>query len=371
MTPPSPHAHLRAIWRTSERHEGRRGFVCLDRNERVSPIPETIFRDMLAHLTVEDIMTYPDTGPFVERLARQLSLPEDHIAETAGSDAALRRLFMAYLRPGGGVVSLDPSYAMYDIYTQIFRGESKRISYPMSRRCDVASVLGAIEPGVQLVIIAHPDQPVGTAIAAPDIRRIVARAAEVGAICLVDEAYYPFNPTTVIGAVREFDTLLVTRSFSKYPGCAGLRLGYAVGHPDLIKGLMAVRGGNEVSGLSLAVGCYLLDHPVIAEDFRSAAEEGRRRLIARSTELGFEPLQCVTNFHLLRCPSGLSPKQVAEALERRGYLVKHGFAHPCIKDCIRVSLNGPDIMDPFLEVLTLVASELTRHRLAGNVIHNA
>ena len=321
MTIPSPHEHLRSIFRTSERHEGRKGLICLDRNERVSPIPEPIFREMLAHLTIQDVMVYPDAGPFVERLARVLSLPEDHVAETAGSDAALRRVFMAYLRPEGIVVSLDPSYAMYDLYTRIFRGRSKRVLYPIDRQCDVASLLAAIEPGVQLVIIAHPDQPVGTAMASSDIRRVVSRAASVGAICLIDEAYYPFNPVTVVDAVREFDNLLVTRSLSKYPGCAGLRLGYAVGHPDLIKGLMAVRGG-------------------------------------RSAELGFEPLPCVTNFNLLRCPPGISSEQIAGALERRGYLVKHGFAHAGIKDCIRVSLNGPDIMDPFLDALTHVASEL-------------
>jgi histidinol-phosphate aminotransferase len=365
VTIPSPHEHLRSIFRTSERHEGRKGLICLDRNERVSPIPEPIFREMLAHVTIQDVMVYPDAGPFVERLARELSLPEDHIAETAGSDAALRRVFMAYLQPDGVVVSLDPSYAMYDLYTRIFRGRSTRVSYRIDRQCDVTSLLAAIEPGVQLVIIAHPDQPVGTAMASPDIRRVIARAAVVGAICLIDEAYYPFNPVTVIDAVCEFDNLLVTRSFSKYPGAAGLRLGYAVGQPGLIKGLMAVRGGNEVSGLSLALGCYLLDHPAIAEDFRTVAEEGRRRLIDRSAELGFEPLPCVTNFHLLRCPRGIAPEQVASGLERRGYLVKHGFAHAGIRDCIRVSLNGPDIMDPFLEALTDVATELNHPVAAG------
>ncbi|MGB8488387.1 MAG: hypothetical protein WCD67_19130, partial [Xanthobacteraceae bacterium] len=65
MTIPSPHEHLRSIFRTSERHEGRKGFICLDRNERVSPIPEPIFREMLAHLTIQDVMAYPDAGPFV------------------------------------------------------------------------------------------------------------------------------------------------------------------------------------------------------------------------------------------------------------------------------------------------------------------
>ncbi len=107
--------HLRSIYRTSERHENRRGFVCLDRNERATPIPDSTFRDMLARLSVNDVMSYPDAGPFTERVARQLRMPEDYIAETAGSDGALRRLFMAYLRPGGVVVTLDPSYAMYEL----------------------------------------------------------------------------------------------------------------------------------------------------------------------------------------------------------------------------------------------------------------
>src|SRR5712691_2725764 len=242
-----PKDHLLAVRRSSERHEGREGFVCLDRNERASPIPEAIFRDMLEHLTVTDMMAYPDAGPFVTRLARQVGVSEDHIAETAGSDAAIRRLFMAYLRPGATVVSLNPSYAMYEIYTRIFQGVPRRIEYRDDRTCDVGAFISAIDGSVGIVIAAHPDQPVGTAIAVSDLRRIISRAAEVGAICAMDEAYHPFHSATVVPLVAEFENLIVTRSFSKYPGCAGLRLGCAIGNPALINGLMAVRGGNEIS----------------------------------------------------------------------------------------------------------------------------
>src|SRR5712691_8755857 len=247
MKPIRPREHLTTIRRTSERHEGRSGFVCLDRNERVSAIPEPLFRDMLARLTVQDLMSYPDAGPFVARLAKQLGLPEDHIAETAGSDAAIRRLFMAYLRPGNTVITLNPSYAMYEIYTRIFQGALRRIDYRDDRTCDVEAFIAAIDASVGIVVVAHPDQPVGTAIAVSDIRRIIVRAAEVGAICAIDEAYHPFYPATVMPLVAEFENLVVTRSFSKYPGCAGLRLGCAIAKPALINGLMAVRGGNEIS----------------------------------------------------------------------------------------------------------------------------
>jgi histidinol-phosphate aminotransferase len=294
----------------------------------------------------------------VERVAKQLSLQEDHIAETAGSDAAIRRLFMAYLRPGHAVVMLNPSYAMYEIYARIFQGELKRIDYQDDRSCDVDALIAAIESGVDIVIFANPDQPSGAIIPVADVCRIVRRAAAVGALCAVDEAYHPFHPTTVVPLVREFDNLVVTRSFSKYPGCAGMRLGYAVGHPSLIEGLMAVRGGNEVSAMSLACGCYLLDHPEIAEDFRIAVERGRKLLIAGASRLGFTALPCHSNFQLLRCAAGLNPRVIAEGLEKRGYLIKAGFSHPSVKDCIRVSLNGTDVMQPFMLALDQVMAEL-------------
>ena len=99
-----PKEHLRSIERTSERHEGREEFICLDRNERMSGLPEAAFRDLLAQLRPRDLMAYPDAGRFVAKLSAMLGLPENWIAETNGSDAALRRVFMAFLRPGDGVV---------------------------------------------------------------------------------------------------------------------------------------------------------------------------------------------------------------------------------------------------------------------------
>src|SRR4051794_3807215 len=102
----SPRPHLTAIERTSERHEARDGFVCLDRNERASEIPDDAFRAMMAQLTPHDVMAYPDAGAFIATLSAQLGMPEAWIAETNGSDAALRRVFMAWLPPGGTVVTL-------------------------------------------------------------------------------------------------------------------------------------------------------------------------------------------------------------------------------------------------------------------------
>jgi histidinol-phosphate aminotransferase len=359
-----PREHLRPIYRTSERHEGRAELVCLDRNERTSPLREAVFRDMLASVSMRDLMAYPDAGALVSRLAHMLQLPEDCIAETAGSDNAIRRTFMAYLRPGSIVVSPSPSYAMYEIYTRIFQGSPHRIDYDADRRLDVDALIAAIQPGVGIVVLANPDQPMGTALPSTVIERIVAQASAAGVVCLLDEAYYPFHSETAVPLVRRFDNLIVTRTFSKYRGCAGIRLGYAVGAPRLIDGLMKVRGGNEVSGVSLALGCYLLDHGEIAEEFHRNVEAGRTLLMSHADDLGLASPRCSGNFQLLRCPAGLAPGDVAAALQDRGFLVKAGFAHPAIADCIRVSLNGPDVMQPFVGALAEAVEALQPARRA-------
>src|SRR5262245_24568139 len=159
-----PREHLRTIERTSERHEGRDGFVCLDRNERVTPLPDAVLKDMLGSITSRDVTGYPDAGPFVSRLAALTGLQENQIAETAGSDAALRRIFMAYLRPGRAVVFPNPSHAMYPIYTRIFQGEARLVDYEANRTLDLDQFLAAVTTDVDIVIVANPDQPLGTVL---------------------------------------------------------------------------------------------------------------------------------------------------------------------------------------------------------------
>jgi histidinol-phosphate aminotransferase len=355
-----PREHLRAIERSNERHEGREAYVCLDRNERASPFSDALMRRMLAQLTPRDFMAYPDPGPFVRRVSAYVGLPEDWICETAGSDAAVRRILMAYLKPGGTVLFANPSYAMYEIYTRVFDGKPKSIEYRPDRSLDVEAFLDAIVPGVNVVIVANPNQPTGTALPQAALRRIIHQAAEVGALCAVDEAYYPYHTETILPSVVNANNLIVTRTLSKYPGVAGLRVGYAAGTPSLMKGLTAVRGGSEVSGVSLALGCYLLDHPEIAEEFREAVEAGRKLLLDAARPLGFEVLPCVTNFQLLRAPAWADAGDVAIAVRRRGFLVKAGFNHPCMRQCIRISVNGPDVMGPFAEALRSAVEELRR-----------
>ena len=356
MTRPNP--HLESIIRDSELIADRSAFVCLDRNERVSPILPEILGSMLSTLRPEDFAFYPDLTPLYQRLSKATGLSHDHISVTAGSDGAIRRTFQAFMQPGKRVLMPEPTYAMYSVYTKIFQGEAITLPYKNGLELDVERFLELIDGDIRIVALANPDQPSGAALPPDNMRRIIAAAQAAGSLCLVDEAYYPFYPETVIGLVKEYDNLIVIRSFSKAHGLPGLRLGFAVGQPHLIEGFNKVRGSHEVSALSVKLGCYMLDHPEISESARREIELGRDVLNARALDLGFEVRSCPTNFQLLKTPVDLSPEQIVDGLKTRGYLVKGPFNDPALKDFIRVTLGAASIMEPFVETLAEVVAEL-------------
>lgn len=346
-----PSEHLLDVYRPPEGMAERVDCVRLDRNERVDPFPAAAFREMLASLDAETFSTYPNPAPLYRRLGRELDLPEEYVHLTPGSDAAIRMVFHAFVRPGDAVVLADPSYAMYPVYAKIFQASPRMVAYDADRRLDVDRLFGLLAGGPRLLALANPDQPTGTVLAADVLRHLAERAREVGTLCLIDEAYYPFHPETMIALTRELDNVVVTRSFSKVGGLAGLRLGYLAAQPDLIQHVQRVRGAHEVNAVAIAVGCYVADHPELGAEYLGQVEAGRAALAAAARELRLGFPECRTNFQLLRIPGATDTSLLVSALKARGYLVKGGFTSPAVRNCLRVTLASPAVMRGFVAAL--------------------
>lgn len=353
----APIPHLTRIYRDGDRHTGHPGLVGLNRNERVSPLPASVFVGIMARVQPTHLTTYPDLGPLYERLSRTLGLPEDHILVTPGSDGAIRRALQVFVDSSDIVVLPTPTYAMYPIYASIFRGAVREVPYSADLTLDMSAMLAAIRAGCKLVAVANPSQPTGSALTIENLARIAEAAAAVGAICLVDEAYYPFHPETALPLVRQYENLLVTRTFSKIGGIAGLRVGYAAGCPQLMENMEKVRGASEVNGVGVVAACYLLDNPEVMANFRQEVMEGRALLLQAAAALGIDCPASHGNFQVLRLPGHLPVKAVMQGLERCGYLVKGGFGTP-MQDCIRITLDGPPVITPFITALKKTVAEI-------------
>jgi len=354
-----PNQHLLGIHRISERMHERGQYIRLDRNERVTPVSTEIFGDMLSSLSPESFCAYPDPSPLYERLSKHLGLSEDYIYLTNGSDAAIRMAFQTYIRPGDLVAFPDPTYAMYSIYTAIFRAQSRTVAYAPDMTLDISRFLawlGSKSERPRLLAIPNPDQPTGSTLTERCIQSLATAASDAGAVFIIDEAYFPFYPCTAVPLVREFENIIVTRTFSKVGGLAGLRIGYMVANPSIVNNIQRIRGAHEVNAIALAIGSYVLDHPELSEEYLMEIREGRKVLAATAQELGLGFPPCPTNFQLLRFPGVNGTGKIVSALKEKGYLVKGDFSSPAVRDCIRVTLAGPEVMQGFANRLRDVLS---------------
>ena len=253
LTLPEPIPSLSNIHRLREGGRERAGFVALDRNERLSPLPEPVVEAVRAGIDSTLLTDYPSLDELYEDLARLLAMPRERLLLTAGSDAAFRALHQAYVRPGDRVVMLDPSYAMYPIYTRMFDAEPVQVPFGDDLSLDPDALLDATNVGVRMVLLANPNQPTGTRLPEDILRAVLDRAAGCEALVVVDEAYFPFSRTTVLPWVAEHPHLVVTRTFSKAWGLAGLRVGAVAAHSgggrEPVQGplrLRRERGGGDV-----------------------------------------------------------------------------------------------------------------------------
>ncbi len=345
-TLPLPVPGLSGLYRTPE-PSAQENLIRLNRNERQQPLPEQFMTALRQSFHSRLLTHYPVTHGLYQQLSAWLGIPEEQLLLTAGSDAAIKALYQAYVQPGDTVVMLDPSYAMYEVYAQMFHAKARKISFNESLVLDGEQLVRSVSEGVRLVMIANPNQPTATLLGEDVLLQLADRTASVGALLVVDEAYYPFSRTTILPWIKRFPHLVAIRSFSKAAGLAGLRIGFSAGHPEVMSHLSKVRSVHDINSIAIMCLGQLLKQPQIMDDYVAQVEAGGQWLAKRAQALGLIPLPTHTNFMLLRVAGRCDPSQLVERLRYHGYLVKGPFDSPCLANCIRVTLGPPDLMEAF------------------------
>jgi histidinol-phosphate aminotransferase len=350
-SPTAPIDALADVMRLAEGGHDRDGYVPLDRNERLGPLPAPVVEEIRAGVDSALLTGYPILDDLYEDLVRILCIDRHGLLLTPGSDAAFRSLYQAYIRPGDRIVMLDPSYAMYPIYATMFGARSVRVPFGGDLSLDGGALLDAITEQVRLVMLANPNQPTGTRLEIGLLEAVVERADGAGALVVIDEAYFPFSRETVLRWLADRPHLVITRTFSKAWGLAGARVGFVAAHPQVIASLYKVRSAYDVNALAALSARTLLKHPEVAEAYVEEVRAGRALVSERVRAVGLEVLPGETNFQLIRVGDRIEPAMLIERLRERGYLVKGPFTAPCLRDCVRITLGPPALMAAFCDVL--------------------
>lgn len=323
----------------------------LSRNERVGELPAWFVERLRDLVTSSFVTRYPYGGRLKGKLAAGLGVQPDQILLTPGSDAAIKALFHAFVAPGERVVSLEPSYAMYTVYAEMFQAHHARVPFDSSMGLDERALIDAVSAGTRLVLIANPNQPTGTLLSTSMLDALARRAAQVGALLAIDEAYFPFGAGDAPSLAAKHHNVVAIRTFSKAAGLASARVGYITGAAHVIGALAKVRTVHDINSFAIAAAEIVVDHPELMHDYAAAVEEGRRLVEARVRAWDFDPLPSATNFMLIRVAPNADPAAIIRGVYEHGILIKGPFREPCLDGCVRVTLGPPDVMARFCDAL--------------------
>jgi histidinol-phosphate aminotransferase len=291
----------------------------------------------------------PASTALKDAVAKRFGLTRAQVFVGNSSDEVLAHTFHALLKHDKPLLCPDISYSFYPTYCSLYGIEARQVPLNAQFQIDVADYAqpcGAI-------IIANPNAPTGIALPLERIEALL--AAHPDQVVVIDEAYVDFGADSAIALLDRYDNLLVVQTLSKSRSLAGLRVGFAVGHPDLIAGLERVKNSFNcypLGQVAQAGAVAAIEDSAYMEQTSRAIIATRAWLTARMVELGFEVLPSHANFIFARHP-GHDGAAIAAALRERAILVRH-FKQPRIDQFLRISIGTDEECAALVDSLKVI-----------------
>jgi len=284
----------------------------------------------------------PEGGALRDAIAAHHGVAPDQVFLGNGSDEVLAHVFHGlFLRAGRPLLMPDVTYSFYRSYCRLYDVPYQLVPLADDFTLQVSDYTRPRDPAPAGIIFANPNAPTGMALGLEDIERIA--RANPDSVVVVDEAYVDFGAQSAVALLAGSDNVLVVHTFSKSRSLAGLRVGFAIGSPELVDGLRRVKdsfNSYPLDSLAQAGALAALRDTAYFDQTRKAVMDAREALARDLAGLGFQVLPSQANFVFARHP-GHAGAELAAALRARGVLVRH-FAKPRIDPYLRITVGTPD-----------------------------
>lgn len=314
--------------------EGRIGKIRLDFNENPIGCSPAV-RRALAKLSAAAIASYPEQETVRKRAARHFAVRPDELLLTNGTDEALSLVVNTFVEPADRVLLVEPTYAMYRFYSELAGARIVAPRYTGEMQFPWDRVMQELRTRPRVFFLPNPNSPTGNLLSLRELRRIL-DAADCTMV-VIDEAYFEFSNVTVIPWIRRRKNLIVTRTFSKTCGLAGLRLGCLFVHGELAAQMRKAQSPYPVNAAALAAAqAAMADRAFIARTVRQVI--GARKELQRGlARLGVRCFPSAGNFVLAYF--GARAKAIVAALERQGILVRDRSSDFSGEGYVRITLG--------------------------------
>lgn len=291
---------------------------------------------------------YPDDGQ--EKLRKLLSgyagVDAKYIVAGNGSNQLIDLLVRLLVSKGDEVINCTPTFGIYSFSTRLVDGTLVEVPRENDFSLDIGQIKSAITNKTKIIFLANPNNPTGNLTSKKDILELL----DTGVPVVVDEAYYEFSRQTVAPLVTTYDNLVVLRTFSKWAGLAGLRVGYGLFPPGIADFILRIKIPYNVNvSAQLAVEESLKDIDFLMASVQKIINERARLFNELKTIRWLKVYPTRANFILCRVLK-MDATQLYRQLQKKGVLVRY-FDQVPIKDCIRISVGKPEYTDALLKAL--------------------
>ncbi len=323
------------------------GVIKLNTNENPYG-PSPAVKKALEDFDTERLRLYPDPASqvLVDALAKRYGLGTDQVFVGVGSDDVLAMSFLTFFNSGKPILFPDISYSFYSVWAELYGIPYERPALDETfriRKEDYYKENGG-------VIFPNPNAPTSLALGLAEVEDIVAHNQK--SVVIVDEAYIDFGGESALGLLSRYENLLVVQTFSKSRSMAGLRIGYAMGAPALIRALNDVKysfNSYTMNQTSLVLGTAALEDEAYFRETVGKIRATRERAKERLSDLGFVCPEPSANFIFAGRP-GTDAKALFDALREKNIYVRH-FDGPRIGDYLRITIGTDEQMERLFEFL--------------------
>jgi histidinol-phosphate aminotransferase len=339
-----------------KRELGLKSVIKLASNE--NPYPPS--RKVLAAIqkAAVSVNRYPDGGCFVLRkaLAKCLKVSEDQLIFGNGSDEVIVLAVKAFVSEGDEVIIAQPSFLIYDIASRL--AGAKIHAVPLQNfRYDLEGMKAKLSKRTKIVFIGNPDNPAGTYVTQAQLEDFI-KAASKETLISIDEAYFEYvqakDYPDSLALVKKYPNVIVTRTFSKMYGLAGLRVGYGIARPEMIDILNRLREPFNVNSIAQVAAVAALSDQAYYKKIAKETKIQRQFLYRSLTGMNILYSESFTNFILINVGGDSGP--VAQALLKKGVIIRDMNAWG-LKGYIRVSIGNTAENKRFINTLkTVIAS---------------
>ena len=296
---------------------------------------------------------YPDPGQRNLRrvLSGYLGVEQEHIVAGNGSDEMIDLLLRMYVGIGDNVIIPSPTFGMYSFSAGICGGEAISVERSENFEIDLEAMKSAINNKSKIIFLTSPNNPTGNIVPEAQTRAML----DTGLLVVMDEAYFEFCGETAIPLLSEYPNLVVLRTFSKWAGLAGLRIGVGAMDPDLAATMMAMKPPYNVNlAAEVALTTSLKDTPSLLERVAQIVEERSRMMEKLKQVPSLTPWPSRANFILCEVPDGRG-KEIFEGLCSRGIFLRY-WSKGRLKNFIRTSIGLPHETDAVVEAFRELCS---------------